>query len=105
MDKPTELQIKEFWEWCGITQNKDNDSWANGYPCYDSLDDLFEYAVPKAVAILKGSDHEFFGWKRLFDLWYPACSQGVDPALALFWTLWQVKEIKKDKTRCKGERW
>ena len=52
MNQPTEEQIKEFWEWCGIAKN-DCDTWANGYPCYDSLDHLFKYAVPKLYPELK----------------------------------------------------
>ena len=92
MDKATEAQVKEFWEWCGIRRNVYNDSWANGYPCYDSLDDLFKYAVPKVKWYQLnswGSNHHAFIHKEGCN-WVGTSSE--DPALALFWALWQVKE-------------
>lgn len=109
MPEPTQEQIKEFWEWCGFAYDeKDRGStWVGGKWKYGTgyswtelppidLNTLFRWATPKVIPLLKGSDHEFFGWKRLLDNWLPYLVLGEDPALALFWVLWQVKEGEEE---------
>ena len=57
MTEPTKEQLKEFWEWCGLTHKRNKDGtliWydlgghfiAFGYILLD-LNNLFKYAVPK----------------------------------------------------------
>uniref|UniRef100_A0A6M3JNV7 Uncharacterized protein n=1 Tax=viral metagenome TaxID=1070528 RepID=A0A6M3JNV7_9ZZZZ len=74
-EKPTNEQIKEFWEWCGFKVALGKLYWypdkefspARRLPSVD-LNNLFKYAVPKL-------------------------NMPVIPALALFWAIWEV--IKK----------
>ena len=58
--KPTEEEIKRFWEWCGFYYRKDKDplasfwetkdgrAWGYELPRID-LNNLFKYAVPKYI--------------------------------------------------------
>ena len=119
MDKPTEEQIREFWEWCGLLYEgygNANRLKAKNLPPID-LNNLFKYAVPK---LLEEYNIESYSFKQC-DNWYYSevniwrkgstkhsfeilhdehiakhFEQGTDldeiTALALFWALWQVKE-------------
>jgi hypothetical protein len=116
MNKPTEEQLKEFWERCGlkfesVLVESDIDyhvsMWTlNGkeiskYLALD-LNNLFKYAVPKLMAndyslrltasklVVDHSDSynaritKFLNWEKDIII------QGTDPALALFWAIWEV---------------
>ncbi|KKM13459.1 hypothetical protein LCGC14_1716030 [marine sediment metagenome] len=61
MKEPTDEQIKEFWEWCGLNVSKDKNgtlTWHDtegnfidyGYPDRN-LNNLFKYAVPRIKAL------------------------------------------------------
>ena len=108
-EQPTEAQIKEFLQWCGIQcyyEATENDGGIVAWICPPdsektvafygiTLDFLFKYAVPKIITR-----------KQYFRLEYPICksewacqvgdivSSHKDPALALFWAMWQIKENK-----------
>ena len=105
MKEPTEAQIKEFWEWCGferLPEGKKGFHFHNPYglliwkppdatewyhtqthlPRID-LNNLFKYAVPKVEK------------DRLNDIlvawaYTVAYLKEQDPALALFWAIWEV---------------
>lgn len=102
MSKPTREQIREFWEWCGFRDVHYNSlgaigqKWSGRYPKEEwryldiDLNNLFKYAVPIA--------HNKLGDEALYDLmimWIRNVIFGKDPALALFWAIWEV--IKNDK--------
>ena len=109
--KPTEEQIKKFWEWCGFTIGDypepkvapDEKAWYdpsgqffcglhNMLPI--DLNNLFKYAVPKlgdidGFAVWESTD----GWVwEIIDQMAEAAAEGIDkdPALALFWAIWKV---------------
>lgn len=101
MKEPTEAQRKEFWEWCGLSQNHWTKAWfidantkANPQPNID-LNNLFKYAVPGL-----GFDIKFIEWvDGCFEVELlegehtrVAVAKDEDPALALFWALWEVME-------------
>uniref|UniRef100_A0A6M3L2Q5 Uncharacterized protein n=1 Tax=viral metagenome TaxID=1070528 RepID=A0A6M3L2Q5_9ZZZZ len=80
---PTNKQIKEFWEKLSPTP----DDWRmyeiwlySGYPPID-LNNLFKYAVPKL-------DQSRY-YKALSSIFYYDAIK-EDPALALFWAIYQV---------------
>ena len=99
--KPTEEQIKKFWERCGFIFEKTGQrhipelfevyQWR--YPDgehYDKLppidlNNLFEYAVPKT----KTYDY-LIDWAIQTAHAYVDNRSGYDPALALFWAIWKV---------------
>ena len=123
--QPTEAQIKEFWERCGIHCHKwegreDDLMGAGRCQCGESemgfedggkvfwykseipypidLNNLFKYAVPKLVE----QDYEvtvrcfqakwevtLFAGKQPFN--DSEIKDVEDPALALFWAIWEVK--------------
>lgn len=119
--KPTQEQIKKFWEWCGFKYKPDelcgdprsphvkhaygwrapdDIKWQSEAPRVD-LNNLFKYAVPKLQkqtldvtlyldclscpeAIIY-RDNDSKEW----------ITRDEDPALALFWAIW---EVIKDET-------
>ena len=100
--KPTEEQIREFWEWCGFKfefiQNKylfysypykDSNQY-KGLPPID-LNSLFKRAVPKAREVL--GELKFVGllirWIANF-AFVRLDEKITDPTLALFWALYEV---------------
>ena len=101
-NQPTEAQIKEFWEWCGWQILKTDSSWVSIRPDGSSymstvdekclpllwepidLNNLFLYAVPK----LK-SKTVLFSWV-MYLIWDYAKGKEPNPALALFWVIWEV---------------
>jgi hypothetical protein len=113
--KPTEEQIKEFWEWCGFrlvepvpydeiqtkgfweAPTSHEASW--GLPPID-LNNLFKWAVPK----LSEFDFDGMTWWESTTGWVCELAlqhdtdwvegQGNDPALALFWAIWKVIKAK-----------
>ena len=117
MDKPTEAQIKEFWEWCGFKEtskvryydkdktpykawlnpDSDEDNWAYSFPPID-LNNLFEYAVPKLkYFMLSGFPlDETYKVVAMTETSTKRRSDN-DPALSLFWAIWKVINADKDK--------
>ena len=93
-EQPTQEQIKKFWERCKAGR-KNSYPTAYGETVYPELDlnNLFKYAAPKLDSL---TDMNFY---RRGELWkvdlifhdIPAV-RGVnaDPALALFWAIWEV---------------
>lgn len=118
-EQPTEAQIKEFWEWCGLTRIKRGWKFPDGDALIDcgnppiDLNNLFKYAVPKLFTWSIGKNWELQddltikenGIKASVDLhWVDPnkydqikASEAISetPALALFWAIWEV--IKNDK--------
>jgi hypothetical protein len=106
MKEPTQEQIKEFWEWCGCKIDcelppRDGlpvflGSSPEGKLSYLSIDlnNLFKWAVPKLP------DYDGIEFWESTDGW--VCQiptdhlcriregEGKDPALALFWAIWEV---------------
>ena len=93
--KPTNEQIKEFWEWCGQVTVRRVRSHEPGsfrdqayYPTLD-LNNLFKYAVPKL-------EWRSFEFEIIADEWHCSINPdgiigtGKDPALALFWAIYEV---------------
>ncbi len=121
MAEPTKEQIERFWERCGIRYEVDQDvfkvifpdgewynfgaNWEMGEiePPID-LNNLFLSAVPKALKVIaeKGYCPPIM---KLFQLWYDELvtqagdSSNVErAALALFWVLWEVLNVKAIKS-------
>ena len=103
MEQPTDEQIKEFWEWFGFVDTFEGDTGAyywkapNGDAGIDlpplDLNNLFKYAVPKLREL-----HfiEFQWWEvegchvKVYVLDNSFSGQDGNPALALFWAIWEV---------------
>lgn len=95
MDKqPTQEQIKEFWEWCGLTAVWNEHDYLKAdkptiiAPGID-LNNLFKYAVPK----LPAGSLLWYGGNKGYGccINYPHIEfDNADPALALFWAIWEV---------------
>lgn len=97
MNKPTEEQIKEFWERCGISQGRTSwwyypDCIARSSAPQLTLDDLFQWAVPKltdpdiGLCLLDNGT-----WN--VDIEHKGISfigEDKDPAIALFWAIYKV---------------
>ena len=99
MIEPTEAQKKEFWKWCGIPYegygNADRLK-AKNLPDIDP-NNLLKYAIPKLKDKLQQNTDPVNSFQYRYFLvlqdWITCMSYGnEDPALALFWALWQVKE-------------
>jgi len=89
--KPTDKQEKEFWEGCGLKI-------INGLNCFTAppidLNNLFKYAVPKL------SEDYYIDIMNYRDIWQGriqsklgivgAVKVDEDPALALFWAIYEV---------------
>ena len=98
MNKPTEEQIKEFWEWCGLQPPKCDipnhmvvPPFWHCRPVELDLNNLFKYAVPKAVDIIcsKNKLNRWNGYEGLFSfwMWQIRNPDSDDYALALFWAI------------------
>lgn len=97
--KPTDEQIKEFWEWCGQVTVRRVRSHEPGsfrdqayYPTLD-LNNLFKYAVPNleiACVRLMGTINRRFEGFASIDLNKIGQVEHKDPALALFWAIYEV---------------
>ena len=120
---PSEVEIKEFWEWCGCSLKHEWDNEIYGYetngcfctrcgavedytpnkePCLLSIDlnNLFKYAVPKLqnkgeVVSLVANEHSGFTCLISYFLAddYHTKTDNQDPALALFWAIWAGQEV------------
>jgi len=103
MKQPTEAQIKKFWERYGVKAEPfvtDTYGEFGGrvtgekYPPID-LNNLFKYAVPKVISVdLKTWSCEPFATQAtVFNIKAITSEWDKDPALALFWALWEVKNV------------
>ena len=108
MNKPTQEQIKEFWEWCGLKLMRAPDGnyhWfqlsADGnydivspvdsetdLPCVD-LNNLFKYAIPLAIKKAETNQPRRLG--LLFLWWLDKIREGYSFEDALFWAIWEGK--------------
>ena len=101
--EPTKARVKELWEWCGF-EEWSRWRYPNGYQQKKlpniTLNNLFKYAVPKVVA---GDDYTIqistskYHTNVLIISHYSDMVKykyfgegGQDPALALFWAIWEV---------------
>ncbi len=109
--KPTEEQIKKFWEWCGWKRGvsagyktwiypEGFDAGLEGayrkYEFYSpdlTLDNLFKYAVPELLVVKA----KFEVMHRLHDWLEQVIIYEEDPTKTLFWAIWEV--IKNDRAR------
>ena len=107
--QPSDSEKREFWEWCEFKFIKDGygwgqDSWLS--PLGDTLlklpnldlNNLFKYAVPK---LKDNYQYELIGWNegqhravinKFQKGWAETYTIAMDkdPALALFWAIWEV---------------
>jgi len=97
--KPTEEQIKEFWEWCGFRfigyagfydnipmYRKPNGIVNPGdteLPDLD-LDNLFEYAMPAIY------EHNLWLELQKTGITNSFWCVDINPAIELFWAIWKV---------------
>jgi len=119
-NQPTQEQIKEFWEWCGFSQQNygkkksggkyHNEVWETevddirwispgnfdcGFylPSVD-INNIFKYASPKLtnIKLSKTDTNEYF--VAVVTEYNPLEKESKafnrDPALALFWAIWKV---------------
>ena len=120
--QPTQEQVKEFWFKFGL--RCDNVGWyvpineVDAVPDYYigglstpdlDLNNLFKYAVPKleplGYNLLINNDLEMLGWSVCCSNTKSECSIASpmvhcelgEIALALFWVLWQVREVNNSK--------
>lgn len=109
--QPTQKQIKKFWEWCGFARLPEGNrgyhyeqtvKTMNWLPPYETeiyasisflpaidLNNLFKYAVPKLSAGCLLWYGENKGYGAVINLPHRE-SESDDPALALFWAIWEV---------------
>lgn len=100
MKEPTQEQIKEFWEWCGLTHRKMKGGfnyWYNATGLLESiftppidLNNLFKYAMPKLYnwdLTKSGLTITASVSLALGDTHYQV---NPDPTLALFWAIYKV---------------
>ena len=87
-NKPTEAQIKEFWEWCGYNWV----TYAMGEVPSLDLNNLFKYAVPKITDYTLGKHFPGGCYAEVYKdtKYHRGYSIDKDPALALFWAIWGV---------------
>ena len=115
---PTDEQIREFGEKCGwqriekknvpvvlfegvepsesfdlvywlAPDNADDDDWYEEPPI--DLNNLFKYAVPKAVHILFENGRSMkHAYNKLFKLWLKKWAEGCEFEDALFWAIREV---------------
>ena len=89
MDRPTEEQIKEFWEWCGFTNDR-GENWeklgwfasplVEGYPSID-LNNLFKYFLLPLL------ERDLDLYYKVLALWHQSLlHHQEDPAISLFYT-------------------
>jgi len=119
--QPTQEQLKRFWEWCGFqfwqpveggaidVLDPDGSFYLSpsklAIPSLD-LNNLFKHAVPRATkdgftVELEASNKSEIYWAMAIDYrnlpeevyW----SDSKDPALALFWAIWEAMEAENEK--------
>jgi len=113
-EKPTQEQIKKFWEWCGFRRVKDSESyWQDPIDSFHTslglpeinLNNLFRYAVPKlmddGISYLDIQVRRNIVPNEGFRITYHAeiysdsgrgtkYGNSKDPAVALFLAIWEV---------------
>jgi len=108
--KPTEEQIKELWEKLADDvehYNEDKhrhyrfgEEWTEDEPSID-LNNLFRWAVPKVIAgghwlgmitteMSSGTQYTFAIYVQKYKTKPEHEASNKDPALALFWAIWEV---------------
>lgn len=102
MKQLTDEQIKELWEWCGLVYDKKSEGYTDSNGRYLQfapkldLNNLFKYAVPKALDKLETRfdtlTNTVRGLELLFSKWIHNLTKGYSVEDALFRALWQVKE-------------
>ena len=93
--KPTDEQIKEFWELCDAPYKRVRRIGQPHYPPID-LNNLFKYAVPKVFEVdYKKAYMAVLRWITDYANYVGISKIEQDPALALFWAIYKV--IKGDK--------
>ena len=117
--KPTDEQIKEFWKRCGFEWKhayhdfyelvsplgERYDLTVPGFPGYDKietyppidLNNLFGYAVPVVKDKLNNYPEipTLYPFLSFLDKWCEVVAlKEEDPALALFWAIWEVNNDK-----------
>jgi len=102
MKEPTREQLREFWEWCGfeLVAGVAVPYWLypDGRPITRSddvprldLNNLFKWAVPKLTGC-----HLYAHREKGIRMWTSYVNGETieatddDPALALFWAIWEV---------------
>lgn len=102
--KPTNEQVRTFWEWCGVHPEKVYEQ-----PCFQqgayhlkypkvNPNNLFKWAVPKLqeegyrINLDLQNDIENGEWRVWIHKPYGNSweARSENPALALFWTIWEV---------------
>ena len=101
--RPSESEIREFWEWCGFkiawSDAYGSTGWNDpvGHFCFDlppiDLNNLGEYAVPKAIEKIMAEQ----GWSSdvayaiLFKEWLQKLELDIpNHEGTLFWAIWEV---------------
>lgn len=110
--KPTDEQKKELLEWCGFTLRcpPERDAYKRGIWNYPDgmtgdveldLNNLFKYAVPKLaeggrfLAMIMATPNKKLVYRYIVNMVNDDMDIGIekqseDPALALFWAIWEV---------------
>jgi len=101
MNKPTQKELVHFWEWCGLKRGTCGWMYDPADPLKPifpplNLISLFQYAVPKLGGYEITFDNENSVCIFLGDESDIRCYESIneDPALALFWVLWEIKNIE-----------
>ena len=101
--KPTKVQEREFWEWCGFKEWVIPGWWVYpNKPSYEhnlippiDLNNLFKYAAPKLECVCLKTN---LGISFIAEVQYGGTvymGNFTDPALALFWAIYEIiKEMK-----------
>lgn len=105
MSKPTEEQVKKFWEWCGFRYGERGNlaGWLlNGeLPYFKNLPDLdlnnlFKWAAPKLINDIGTMGTYFLVCSAMYEAIEKVnfsekkAEYNGKPALALFWAIWEV---------------
>ena len=106
--KPTDEQKREFWEGCGFKHRDGHDEYVYGWYRHGlliaqrlpiDLNNLFKYAVPNIPNFdrisLEPCGKEGAWFATVYQRVFPSPEtyiehEGKDPALALFWAIWEV---------------
>lgn len=108
--EPTQERMKEFWkgygfEWLArgshdkfhqLDAIRYPDGTIHSMPPDTDLNNLFRYAVPKALEKI-GATSNFRALQILFRMWLDKYWELRDLEDALFWVLWQVKENSNEQ--------
>ena len=108
-NQPTKERIKEFWLLCGLTFKnfpKDNETrwyfngeclgtWSFGDLPALTLDNLFEYAIPKAIDKLMLPEEQGCSCEVAYAIIFKKWLQNLEcdipnHAATLFWAIWEI---------------